>query len=263
MPTPAMAASATGAAPHLEVDGVTMRYERNGVVTTAVSDVSFTVGHNEFVALVGPSGCGKTTLLHAIGGLVPISSGQIRCAGRSATGPGPERVMVFQEMSLFRWRTVRGNIAFALECKGVPREQHAAIIDGLLEQVGLAHRANAFPYELSGGMKQRVAIARALAYDADVILMDEPFGALDAQTRLTMQTLLLDIVQASRKTVLFVTHDIDEALYLADRVLVMSPGPGTLKAEMRVEAERPRSADFLVSDAFIRLKRQVLGAIQH
>jgi len=171
--------------------------------------------------------------------------------------------MVFQEMSLFRWRTVRANIAFALECKDVPKKEQGPIIDALLRQVGLEKKADAFPYELSGGMKQRVAIARALAYDADIILMDEPFGALDAQTKLGMQTLLLDIWQASQKTVLFVTHDIDEAIYLAARVLIMSNGPGTIKAELVIDAPRPRSAEFLVSHQFVELKRRILSAIQH
>jgi len=212
--------------------------------------------------LVGPSGCGKTTLLHAVGGLQTISSGTIRCGGQAVVGPGPERVMIFQEQSLFKWRTVRGNIEFALECKGVPRDQRGAIIDRLLAQVGLEHRAGVYPFQLSGGMKQRAAIARALAYDADVLLMDEPFGALDAQTRLSMQSLLLDIWQQAQKTVLFVTHDIDEAIYLGDRVLIMSAGPGRIQAELVIDAPRPRDDEFLVSHRFVDLKRQILNAIR-
>lgn len=246
----------------VEIDAVSMSYTRGGTTTTAVKDVSFSVGHHEFVALVGPSGCGKTTLLHAVGGLVPVSAGEIRCSGRRVTAPGRERVIVFQEFSLFRWRTVRGNVEFALECRDVPRPERAPIVERLLGQVGLAQRADAHPYQLSGGMKQRVAIARALAYDAEVLLMDEPFGALDAQTRLDMQTLLLGIWQSLQKTVLFVTHDIDEAIYLADRVLIMSPGPGTIKAEHRVSAARPRPPEFLLSDEFVELKRRVYGAIR-
>jgi NitT/TauT family transport system ATP-binding protein len=248
--------------PFLEIDGVSMSYTRGGVTTAAVKDVSFSVGHREFLALVGPSGCGKTTLLHAIGGLVPISAGEIRCAGRRVTGPGRERVMVFQEFSLFRWRTVRGNVEFALECNDVPKSERSRIVDRLLKQVGLDYRADAYPYQLSGGMKQRVAIARALAYDAEVLLMDEPFGALDAQTRLSMQTLLLEIWQALHKTVVFVTHDIDEAIYLADRVLIMSAGPGTIQAEHKVSAPRPRPPEFLLSDQFVDLKRHIHGAIR-
>jgi NitT/TauT family transport system ATP-binding protein len=240
-----------------------MQYTRGGKITEAVRNISFSVAPNEFVAIVGPSGCGKTTLLHAVGGLAAISGGEIRCRGQKTTGPGSERVLVFQEMSLFRWRTVRGNINFALECKRVPKGEQAPIVDRLLSQIGLTDCADAYPYQLSGGMKQRVAIARALAYDADMVLMDEPFGALDAQTRLVMQTLLLDIWQASKKTVLFVTHDIDEAIYLADRVLIMSNGPGSIKAELSVTSARPRSAEFLVSNQFIELKRQILSAIKH
>ncbi len=247
---------------YLAVDRVTIAYPRGGAVVEAVSRVSFGLEHREFVVLVGPSGCGKTTLLHAIGGLQPVTAGEIRCAGRPVTGPGPERVMVFQEFSLFRWRTVRRNIEFALECNRVPRKDRDAVVHRLLKQVGLVEHADVYPDRLSGGMKQRVAIARALAYDADMLLMDEPFGALDAQTRLVMQALLLEIWEGSEKTVLFVTHDIDEAIYLADRILIMSAGPGRIKAEYRVNAPRPRTTDFLVSEEFIGLKREIFGAIR-
>jgi len=247
---------------YLEVDRVTIAYSRGTDMVEAVHDVSFWSTHREFVVLVGPSGCGKTTLLQAIGGLVPVTAGQIRCAGRTVTGPGPERVMVFQEFSLFRWRTVRRNVEFALECNRVPRADRRPIVDRLLKQVGLERHADVYPDRLSGGMKQRVAIARALAYDADMLLMDEPFGALDAQTRLVMQALLLQIWEGSEKTVLFVTHDIDEAIYLADRILIMSIGPGTIKAEYKVTAPRPRATDFVVSEEFLDLKRQIFGAIR-
>jgi NitT/TauT family transport system ATP-binding protein len=246
----------------LQISNVTISYVQRGRTIEAVRDVSFSVQESEFVVLVGPSGCGKTTLLHAVGGLVAISGGVIRCGGRAVSSPGPERVLVFQEQSLFKWRTVRRNIEFALECRQVPKGQRGAIVDGLIDQIGLSHRADAYPFQLSGGMKQRVAIARALAYDADVVLMDEPFGALDAQTRLSMQSLLIQIRQQSQKTVLFVTHDIDEAIYLADRVLIMSAGPGTIKAELRIAAPRPRTEDFLVSDAFIEAKRHIFHCIQ-
>jgi NitT/TauT family transport system ATP-binding protein len=170
--------------------------------------------------------------------------------------------MVFQEFSLFRWRTVRRNVEFALECNRVPRLNRGPIVDRLLRQVGLEQHADFYPDRLSGGMKQRVAIARALAYDADTLLMDEPFGALDAQTRLIMQALLLEIWEGSGKTVLFVTHDIDEAIYLADRVLIMSAGPGTIKTEYQVSVPRPRPADFLISEEFLDLKREIFGAIR-
>jgi len=249
-------------AAYLEVDGVTIAYPQRSGTVEAVRDVSFSVERREFVVLVGPSGCGKTTLLHAMGGLTPVTTGSIRCAGAPVSGPGPERVMVFQEFSLFRWRTVRRNIEFALECAGTPPRDRKPIVDRLLKQIGLERYADFYPDRISGGMKQRAAIARALAYDADILLMDEPFGALDAQTRLIMQTLLLDIWEGSGKTVFFITHDIDEAIYLADRILIMSAGPGTITDEYRVTAPRPRAADFLVSEEFIELKRRIFAAIR-
>jgi NitT/TauT family transport system ATP-binding protein len=248
---------------HLDVDAVTIAYPRGSIVVEAVRGVTFGIKHQEFVVLVGPSGCGKTTLLHAIGGLLPVTKGEIRLSGRPVTGPGPDIVMVFQEFSLFRWRTVRGNIEFALECNRVPRAERGSIVDRLLLQVGLEQHGDVYPDRLSGGMKQRVAIARALAYDAETLLMDEPFGALDAQTRLVMQALLLEIWEGSGKTVLFVTHDIDEAIYLADRVLIMSSGPGMIKAEYKVSAPRPRSDDFLLSEEFLSLKREIFGSIRN
>ncbi|MGE0799697.1 MAG: ABC transporter ATP-binding protein [Lautropia sp.] len=245
----------------VRVEAVDISYTRAGRVTQAVRDVSFEVGANEFTAMVGPSGCGKTTLLHAIGGLVPISTGSIQCT-RQHNGPGPDRIMVFQEQSLFKWRTVEANVAFALECNRVPKAQQAEVIERLLRQVGLWHRRDVYPFQLSGGMKQRVAIARALASGAEVLLMDEPFGALDAQTRLAMQTFLLELWQETRKTVIFVTHDIDEAIYLADRILVMSAGPGTIQASIPIELARPRHPDVLVSDAFIACKRRIFDEIK-
>jgi NitT/TauT family transport system ATP-binding protein len=247
---------------YLDLERVTISFNRAAAVVEAVCDVSFAIRRQEFVVLVGPSGCGKTTLLQAIGGLVPVTGGRIHAAGRLVTAPGPERVMVFQEFSLFRWRNVRRNIEFALECRGLPRPQWPAVIDRLLQQTGLDRQADSYPDRLSGGMKQRVAICRALAYDADILLMDEPFGALDAQTRLVMQGLLLNVWDGSGKTILFVTHDIDEAIYLADRILIMSAGPGVIKAEYRVSAPRPRNADFLLSEAFLALKRQIFSSIQ-
>ena len=228
----------------------------------AVRNVAFGIDRQEFVVLLGPSGCGKTTLLQAIGGLVPVTGGAIRANGKVIAGPGPDRVMVFQEFSLFRWRTVRRNIEFALECKAIPRPKRGPIVDRLLRDIGLERQADTYPDRLSGGMKQRVAIARALAYDAEMLLMDEPFGALDAQTRILMQTLLLRIWEGSGKMVLFVTHDIDEAIFLADRILVMSAGPGVIKGEYLVTAPRPRTTDFLLSEAFLELKRQIFASIQ-
>jgi len=247
---------------YLEVDGVTISHSRDDRLVDAVRDISFQIARGEFVVLLGPSGCGKTTLLHAIGGLASSRLGRIICAGREVNGPGPERVMVFQEFSLFRWRTVRSNVEFALECNHTAPSKFNKIVNDLLKQVGMEEHADVFPDRLSGGMKQRAAIARALAYDADVLLMDEPFGALDAQTRLNMQTLLLEIWERSKKTVVFVTHDVDEALYLADRILIMAASPGTIKADYRVTASRPRREEFLLSEEFVRLKRQIHDAIR-
>lgn len=244
------------------VENVDINYERAGVRTSAVRNVSFDVRPNEFVAIIGPSGCGKTTLLHAIGGLVPISMGDIRCVGSSNGGTGPDRIMVFQEPSLFKWRTVQENVAFALECNGLSKSDRGNLVEDLLRKVHLWHRKDAYPFQLSGGMKQRVAIARALASGAEVILMDEPFGALDAQTRLSMQAFLLEIWQESRKTVIFVTHDIDEAIYLADRVLVLSAGPGTIRASIPINLPRPRNPEVLLSPEFIENKRNILNEIR-
>lgn len=246
----------------VQVRDVDINYRRGGVTTHAVRNVSFDVRANEFIAIVGPSGCGKTTLLHAIGGLVPISAGNIRCMRSPDAGPGPDRVMVFQEQSLFKWRTVEQNVAFALECNRITEPESGKVIERLLRQVGLWNRKDAYPFQLSGGMKQRVAIARALASGAEVLLMDEPFGALDAQTRLSMQTFLLELWQESRKTVIFVTHDIDEAIYLADRVLVLSSGPGTIKASIEVDLSRPRHPDVLVTAEFLASKRSILQEIR-
>lgn len=248
--------------PHLRVEGVGVQYERGGRLVAAVRDVTFAVHAGEFVSLVGPSGCGKTTLLLALGGLLRATSGTIWCAGRQVAAPGPERVVVFQEFSLFKWRTAAGNVSFALECRRVPPPQRAKIVRDLLRKVGLDGFADAFPFQLSGGMKQRVAIARALAYDPEVLLMDEPFAALDAQTRLAMQALLLAIWDELHKTVVFVTHDIDEAIFLADRVLIMSARPGTIKREVLVAAPRPRPLAYLLSPGFLEVKRQVFQAIQ-
>ena len=245
------------------VENVEINYQRAGITTPAVRNVSFDVRAQEFVAVVGPSGCGKTTLLHAIGGLVPISSGSIQCTRRANDDKGPDRIMVFQEPSLFKWRTVEENVAFALECNRLAESERASVVEHLLRKVQLWHRKNAYPFQLSGGMKQRVAIARALASGAEVLLMDEPFGALDAQTRLSMQTFLLEIWQESKKTVIFVTHDIDEAIYLADRVLVLSAGPGTVCASIPVNLPRPRLPDVLLSTEFIASKRRILEEIRH
>ncbi|TPI20926.1 ABC transporter ATP-binding protein [Mesorhizobium sp. B2-4-6] len=262
--TPAGTAHATGD-PHatgttMAIEDVTLRYgDANGVL--ALDDVSLKVAKNEFCVIVGPSGCGKSSLLYLAAGLNDATSGTIKVDGREVIEPGPDRGMVFQSYTLFPWLTVRANIEYGPKRKGLPAEQRKQIVDQYLNEVGLAPFADHYPAQLSGGMKQRVAIARALANDPAVLLMDEPFGALDSQTRGTMQKLLLRVWERQQKTVLFVTHDIDEALVLGDRVLVMTARPGKIKAEIKVDIPRPRSMDVILEPDFIALKRRILGLL--
>ncbi|CDX46648.1 taurine transporter subunit; ATP-binding component of ABC superfamily [Mesorhizobium sp. ORS 3359] len=244
----------------MAIEDVTLRYgDANGVL--ALDDVSLKVAKNEFCVIVGPSGCGKSSLLYLAAGLNDATSGSIRVGGREVIEPGPDRGMVFQSYTLFPWLTVRANIEYGPKRKGLPAEQRRQVVDQYLNEVGLAPFADHYPAQLSGGMKQRVAIARALANDPAVLLMDEPFGALDSQTRGTMQKLLLRVWERQQKTVLFVTHDIDEALVLGDRVLVMTARPGKIKAEIKVDIPRPRSMDVILEPDFIALKRRILGLL--
>ncbi|CDX32821.1 taurine transporter subunit; ATP-binding component of ABC superfamily [Mesorhizobium plurifarium] len=244
----------------MAIEDVTLRYgDANGVL--ALDDVSLKVARNEFCVIVGPSGCGKSSLLYLAAGLNDATSGSIKVDGREVIEPGPDRGMVFQGYTLFPWLTVRANIEYGPKRKGLPAEQRKQIVDQYLNEVGLAPFADHYPAQLSGGMKQRVAIARALANDPAVLLMDEPFGALDSQTRGTMQKLLLRVWERQQKTVLFVTHDIDEALVLGDRVLVMTARPGKIKAEIKVDIPRPRSMDVILEPDFIALKRRILGLL--
>jgi len=244
----------------MAVEDVILRYgDVNGVL--ALDDVSLKVAKNEFCVIVGPSGCGKSSLLYLAAGLNDATSGVIKVDGREVIEPGPDRGMVFQSYTLFPWLTVRANIEYGPKRKGLPAEQRRQIVDQYLNEVGLAPFADHYPAQLSGGMKQRVAIARALANDPAVLLMDEPFGALDSQTRGTMQKLLLRVWERQQKTVLFVTHDIDEALVLGDRVLVMTARPGKIKAEIKVDIPRPRSMDVILEPDFIALKRRILGLL--
>ena len=230
---------------------------------TAVQDLSLHVGENEFVSLVGPSGCGKSTFLMMAAGLETISSGEITVDGRPVAGPGPDRGMVFQSYTLFPWLTVEDNVRFALKKSGLARSRQDELVREHVALVGLQGFERAYPNQLSGGMRQRAAIARALVYRPQMLLMDEPFGALDAQTRLLMQELLLQVWQAQRTTVLFVTHDVEEAILLSDRIYVMTARPGRIKAEIAVDLPRPRSLLETESDErFVRLRRQVLGLIR-
>ena len=244
----------------LAIENVTLRYGGDKG-TLAVDDVSLDVEKNEFCVIVGPSGCGKSSLLYLAAGLTEVTAGDIRVDGRAVSEPGPDRGMVFQGYTLFPWMTVRQNVEYGPKRKGIGKAERRAIAERYLEEVGLTQFADAYPSQLSGGMKQRVALARALANDPDVLLMDEPFGALDSQTRGTMQKLLLRVWEHTQKTVLFVTHDIDEAILLGDRVVVMTARPGRIKADIAVPFARPRSMDLVLEPDFIALKRRILGLL--
>ena len=227
----------------LEVADLRKSYSKNGS-TLAILDVpSFAVREGEFVTLIGPSGCGKSTFLHIMGGFIPADSGSIRVYGAEVKGPGPDRGMMFQEFALFPWKTVAGNVAWGLEAQGWEKERIEETVRKHLEMMGLADFAHHYPAELSGGMKQRVALARVLAFDPKVLLMDEPFGALDAQTRESMQEEVTRIWERTRKTIVFVTHDIEEAVFLGDRVVVLSARPGRIREEVKIDLPRPRGLE--------------------
>src|SRR6266702_622371 len=223
-----------------------------------LEDVSYDVAPGEFVALVGPSGCGKTTLLDLIGGLTLPDRGQILVGGRVIDGPGLDRGIVFQQYALFPWKTALGNVEFGLEAKGVGKRERRAIAQRFLDLVGLSAFADHYPHQLSGGMKQRVSIARALSYEPDVLLMDEPFAALDAQTRESLQDELLRIWKRTGTTVVFITHSIDEAIYLGQRVLVMAAAPGRITHALDVHLERgDLSEDLRSTTEFVRLRHDI------
>ncbi len=241
--------------------GVRFGFGRAGAVT-ALDEVSLEVPSGTFAAVVGPSGCGKSTLLRIAAGLARATTGTASADGVRIEGPSRRRGMVFQTYTLFPWLTVRGNIGFAPALAGATAAARAAVADRFIALVGLDGFADAYPNQLSGGMRQRVALARAFAADPDILLMDEPFGALDSQTRHIMQTLLLEIWERDKKTILFVTHDIDEALLLADVVHVMTARPGRIKRSIQVALARPRTLDSLTTPAFMALKREVLGLIR-
>ncbi|HXG39499.1 MAG TPA: ABC transporter ATP-binding protein [Candidatus Limnocylindrales bacterium] len=217
------------------------RHGRGDERVHALRDVNLTVDDGEFVSLLGPSGCGKTTLLKALDGLVSIEAGEIRVGGRAITGPGRDRAFVFQNFGLFPWRNVLGNVVFPLEAAGRPKAEREEVARRFIEMVGLSKFIEHHPHELSGGMQQRVGIARALATDPQILLMDEPFGALDAQTRELMQVELLQIWEKTGKTVVFVTHSVDEAIFLSKRIAVFTPHPGTIKEILTVPFGYPRT----------------------
>ena len=229
---------------------------------TALQNTSFTVAANEFVTILGPSGCGKSTILKIIAGLEEPSSGKVLLDGREIKGPGSDRGMVFQSYTLFPWLTVQQNIEFGPQVAGKSQQERSDIARHYLEKIGLKGFEHAYPSNLSGGMKQRVAIARALANDPQVLLMDEPFGALDAQTRTVMQELLLNVWEESHKTILFVTHDVDEVIFMGDTIYVMTARPGKIKARMEVPLARPRDYSMKIDEPFVDLKKQALEYIR-
>ncbi len=227
----------------------------------ALKDINLEVRESEFVVIVGPSGCGKSTLINLIGGLERVQEGTIRVDGRDVTDPGVERGMVFQGYSLFPWLSVQKNVEFGLKMRKIPKKEREQTAKEYISRVGLEGFANAFPKQLSGGMKQRVAIARTLANHPKILLMDEPFGALDAQTRVVMQELLAKISREMKSTVLFITHDIDEAILLADRIYVMSRRPGTIREVIQVGLEGVRDHEILVNPEFLKLKQKIMDML--
>jgi NitT/TauT family transport system ATP-binding protein len=242
--------------PHIEVRDVSLVYDTPAGRVTGVQEASFNIEESEFLCLVGPSGCGKSTLLNIIAGFLAPTGGEIRIGGKAITGHGMDRGVVFQDFAqLFPWRTALGNVSFGLEMKGIPKPEREEIALKQLKLVKLEKFVRAYPHHLSGGMQQRVAIARALAYNPAVLLMDEPFAALDALTRDAMQRLLADVWRETRKTVIYVTHNVAEAVYLADRVVVMTPHPGTVKTQVPIKLARPRDP---LSLEFLEHQKQLL-----
>ena len=224
----------------------------------SLSSISLDIENQEFICLLGPSGCGKTTLLRIIAGLDQASTGTVELGGTLIDRPNPQLAMIFQEYSLYPWRTVVANIGFGLEIRKIPSEERHSIVKKYVEIVGLEGFENSYPYELSGGMRQRAAVARALAVDPSILLMDEPFGALDAQTRNLLQHELLNIWEKTRKTILFVTHSVDEAVFMADRIVVLTPRPGRICEVIPVQTTRPRDR---TSVEFAKVRRYVLDLI--
>jgi NitT/TauT family transport system ATP-binding protein len=251
----------SGRMSHIEIRDVSLVYDTPSGRVPAVDTVSFDIATSEFVCIVGPSGCGKSTLLNIIAGFISPTGGQIRIGGKAVTGHGMDRGVVFQDFAqLFPWRTALGNVAFGLEMKGVSKQERDTIALEQLALVKLDKFARSYPHHLSGGMQQRVAIARALAYNPAVLLMDEPFAALDALTRDDMQRLLAEVWRATRKTVVYVTHNVAEAVYLADRVIVMTPHPGLVKAELAITLPRPRDP---LCVEFLELQKELLRQLGH
>ncbi len=238
------------------------RRQRYGDMLLAVDGATFDIADGEFVSIVGPSGCGKTTFLNAVDGLLPITSGTLTLNGRQIDRPGHDRAMVFQQPSLLPWRTVMGNVMYGVEILGVGKDEARSRAERFVDLVGLRGFEESYPLELSGGMQQRVNLARALAVDPEVLLLDEPFAALDAQTRETMQHELLGIWNQTRKTAVFITHDIVEAVYLADRVIVFTARPGRVKEILNVDIPRPRDLRVKREPRFVEIETRIWESIR-
>ena len=246
----------------VELDGVGKEFVARERRVVAVEAISLAIGHNEFTAILGPSGCGKSTILNMVAGFEAPTRGRVLVDGAPVEGPGPRRGVVFQAAALFPWYTVLDNVTFGPKTRGVPAAAYLPKVESLLDLVGLRGFEHHYPAELSGGMKQRVGIARVLVMEPEVLLMDEPFGSLDAQTRAVMQELLLSVWERHQQTVLFVTHDIEEALLLADTVVVMTARPGRVKTRIAVDLPRPRTLETTTSPRFNDLKRRLLGLVR-
>lgn len=248
----------------VELVDVTQTFAAQGSAqsgTLALSSVNLHINENEIVALVGPSGCGKSTILNIIAGFVQPTSGEVLLEGKRLAGIGPERLVVFQSPALFPWLTVHDNVTFGPRMRGAPSVEYRELADKIIADVGLSSFLHHFPYQLSGGMRQRVQIARALINKPEVLLLDEPFGALDAQTRLEMQEMLLGIWEQYRATILFITHDVEEALFLSDRTYVMSAHPGRVQSEIKVPFQRPRQYSLFGQKDFAELKGEIIASL--
>ena len=246
----------------LHIQQLSKVYRSDGHEVIAIDGIDLRIRNREFATILGPSGCGKSTLLRIVAGLAKPSTGTVWLDGKAISGPGQDRGMVFQSYTLFPWLTVKENIQFGLGLSGTDRGRQEQVAQEFVEKVGLKGFERAYPKALSGGMKQRVAIARALANNPAILLLDEPFGALDAQTRSLMQELLTQVWEELHITILFVTHDVEEAIFLSDRVFVMTARPGRIKAEIEVPLERPRSYEIKASETFLQLKKRALALIR-
>jgi NitT/TauT family transport system ATP-binding protein len=265
MPTIAIDSATEVRPPKISFAGVSKRYGEAGgsqASTLALQNLDLDIAPAEIVSIVGPTGCGKSTALNVLAGFEQASSGLVRVDGQAVFGPGPNRGVVFQQPSLFPWLSVFANVVLGVKCRGLARQDYEPRAMRLLEEVGLKGFEHHYPYQLSGGMQQRVQIARALVAEPDILLMDEPFGALDYQTRLLMQKLLLRLWEHFRPTILFITHDVGEAVFISDRVIAMSRRPGRVKRDVRVHAPKPRDYEFMASPEFTRLEQELVLAVQ-